>query len=141
MAAGQPKYYETPEAMQEAIDAYFADCAANQEPITITGLALWLGFTSRQSLLHYEGYSKEFFDTVRKAKMRVENAYEKRLIARGNSGDVFALKNFDWTDTSTVSTRFVDKNDNDLIAARQLDEKDALLLEKLNVKIEEREDD
>lgn len=30
--------------------------------------------------------------------MRIENAYEKRLIARGNGGDVFALKNFGWRD-------------------------------------------
>ena len=64
--------YKTPEEMQEKIEAYFADCEgevltdADGKPIldkfghpniigakppTITGLALALGFTTRQSLL------------------------------------------------------------------------------------------
>lgn len=30
--------------------------------------------------------------------MRIENAYEKRLINRGNGGDIFALKQFGWKD-------------------------------------------
>ena len=82
--------------LQKRIDAYFAECEKTGEPLTVTGLALALD-TSRETLLNYQkrdGYG----DIVRRAKMRIENAYEKRLIARGNGGDVFALKNFGWRD-------------------------------------------
>ncbi|KXK66847.1 hypothetical protein, partial [Christensenella minuta] len=34
----------------------------------------------------------------KKAKLKIENAYEKRLIGRGNGGDIFALKQFGWKD-------------------------------------------
>ena len=61
MPAGQPPYYKTPEDMQIAIDAYFRDIAIhnienpdNIKHPTVTGLALGLGFCSRNSLLHYE---------------------------------------------------------------------------------------
>lgn len=100
--AGQPQKYETPEAMQAQIDAYFSDCFENKEKPTITGLALYLGFASRQSLIDYEGYSSEFFDAIKKAKLFVENGYEQALHAGGGAGIIFALKNFNWKDKTEV---------------------------------------
>jgi hypothetical protein len=44
----------------------------------------------------------EFSYTIKKAKLRIENAYEKRLIQNGRSGDIFALKNFGWTDKQEI---------------------------------------
>lgn len=93
---GRSLKFKSTRELQKRIDAYFAECEKTGEPLTVTGLALALD-TSRETLLNYQkrdGYG----DIVRRAKMRIENAYEKRLIARGNGGDVFALKNFGWRD-------------------------------------------
>lgn len=92
---GRPPFYKTKEELQAAIDDYFAKTP--EEETTITGLALALGFTSRQALLNYQD-REEFFDTIKRAKLRVENSYEKDLKKKGNSGTIFALKNFDWKD-------------------------------------------
>ena len=76
----------------------------NYKPLTITGLAIALG-TYRETLMNYQEKDDEFFDTVKKAKQRIENAYEKRLIKYGRSGDIFALKNFNWTDKQEVEAK------------------------------------
>ncbi len=91
---GRPRKYKSVKAMQEAIDKYFA----SDEKITICGLAIYLGFVSRNSLLDYEGYSKGFFGTIKEAKSRVEAYYEEHLIESGCAGSIFALKNFGWKD-------------------------------------------
>ena len=91
----RPPFYETKEELEAAIEGYFKITPENE--IAITWLALHLWFSERKSLIDY-AENPEFVHTIKKAKMRVELAYEKRLIARGNWGDVFALKNFEWTD-------------------------------------------
>lgn len=103
--AGQPLKFKTVEELQEKIDKYFASCDENEEPISITGLALALG-TSRETLCNYEN-KDGYFDTIKRAKLYVEHAYEKRLIKRGNGGDIFALKNFGWVDKQEVDNRVV----------------------------------
>ncbi len=92
----RPRKYETPEAMQLAIDRYFL---AAERP-TMSGLALELGFTSREALRNYEGYSQEFADTVKRARLRMEVYYEEKLLDKdfNVSGAIFALKNLGWTD-------------------------------------------
>lgn len=96
--------------MQAKIDAYFALCCNPDgslkmsdagypiRPISITGLALYLD-TSRETLCNYEDRD-EFFDAVKRAKLRVENFYEERLTFNNPTGSIFALKNFDWSDKS-----------------------------------------
>lgn len=69
-----------------------------KERYSITGLALALD-TTRQTLVNYEA-KDEFIDAIKKAKLRVENQYEIALQKSGKSGDIFALKNFDWKDKS-----------------------------------------
>lgn len=91
---GRPRKYKTPKEMQLAIDRFFG---LMQKP-TVCGLALELGFCTRQSLLDYEGYGKEFLDTIKKAKLRIERWYELNLLGNHAGGAIFALKNFDWTD-------------------------------------------
>ena len=59
-------------------------------PITLTGLVLALD-TTREIVLNYPP-KDEFFNIINQAKLRVEQAYEERLIKRGNSGDMFALR-------------------------------------------------
>lgn len=68
------------------------------EPPTMTGLALFLGFTSRQSLHDYVDRKDEFSYIVRVALMRVENGYERRLSGMAPTGAIFALKNMKWKD-------------------------------------------
>ena len=115
---GCPPKYKTKEEMQEVIDQYFKDCEGrpyimddgtplkdkfgelvlfDQHPPTVTGLALALGFTSRQALLNYQA-KKDFVDTVTRAKTKCEEYAERRLYDRdGAKGAEFSLKyNFKW---------------------------------------------
>ena len=63
------------------------------KPPTVTGLALALGFASRQALLNYQA-KKEFNDTITRAKSRVEEYAESRLFDRdGSNGAQFSLRN------------------------------------------------
>ena len=110
---GSPPKYKTPEEMQKVIDKYFKDCdgeyiildgcavtdkdghpvKTKERPLTITGLALALGFTSRQALLNYEG-KPEFVDTIKRAKAKVEQYAEERLFDKdGVNGAKFNLSN------------------------------------------------
>lgn len=103
---GRPRKYNTPEEMQVAIDKYFTD---NDKP-TICGLALGLGFIGRQSLLQYEGYSEEFFVTIKTAKSRIEANYEGYLQKQNVAGPIFALKNFGWKDDKNLNIGGQDDN-------------------------------
>lgn len=96
MAGGRPLKFENVEALQKQIDAFFAEEEKKKRPLTITGLALALD-TSRETLMNYEE-RPEFFDTIKRAKLRVEQDYEFGLRTRGNAGDIFGLKNFGWRD-------------------------------------------
>lgn len=122
---GRPLKYKSAKEMQERIDWYFEAIKGNSNPDairadlennekfqifwnditdvypTITGLALALGFTTRDSLINYENRSDEFFDTIKKAKLRVENAIEQRLFHQNATGSIFNLKNnFGWEDVN-----------------------------------------
>lgn len=71
------------------------------ENITITGLALYLGFASRQSLFDYEKDRDGFSYVIRQARCRVENSYEHDLRDRQKArGSEFALSNMGWATAS-----------------------------------------
>lgn len=71
---------------------------------TVTGLALYLGFTTRQALINYEG-KPEFVDAIKQSKLRVEAAYEQALFGKNAAGPIFALKNFNWTDKQEIDQK------------------------------------
>ena len=99
---GRPRKYETPEEFDEKVFEYQTYCEESGEPVTWTGLALFLGFSSRQSIdeyLKYDGFS----DSVKRAKTFVEWEYEKRLCGDKPTGAIFALKNFGWADKQELS--------------------------------------
>jgi len=98
MGAGRPPKFKTVAEMQKKIDGYFAECAADELPATVTGLCLALDLT-RQGLLEY-GEKDKFSDTVKKAKLRVEHGIELGLLTgRNPAGCIFNLKNnFGWQD-------------------------------------------
>jgi hypothetical protein len=99
---GRPRKYASPEALDEAVDAYVAQCKAEDEPITWTGLALGLGFHGRGELDNYEGYDG-FSHSVKRAKAIVQHAYERRLHGNSPTGAIFALKNMGWSDRHEVT--------------------------------------
>ena len=87
---GRPPLFESAEALIEKITEYFND---QEEKHTITGLALFLGFESRQSLTDYEN-KNEYSYIIKRAKLCIENSYE----LSGTTIDIFALKNMGWYD-------------------------------------------
>lgn len=141
---GRPPMYNTADEMQVIIDEYFEECKGemrcdndgavyrdkygfpiffDQKPPTITGLALALGFTSRQALLNYQA-KDEFVDTIMRAKARVECYAEERLFDKdGANGAKFSLaNNFDgWkekkeieaevSNTVTINVELVDDDE------------------------------
>lgn len=99
---GRPAKFSDVELISQKIERYFDSCNDDNEPISITGLALSLD-TTRELLAEYER-KPQFSATIKRAKARVEHAYEKRLIKQGRSGDIFALKNFGWHDRQEVES-------------------------------------
>lgn len=103
--ARKPKY-ESVEQIEELIEAYFESCKGEilrdkdgdivfnqkdgtpvwvgRKPPTIPGLALALGFSSKQSLYNYKA-RKEFMDSISRAQTRVEQYTAERLFDRGFS--------------------------------------------------------
>lgn len=99
---GRPKKYTEVEVMQQKIDKYFKECDEKEEPYTVTGLCIALDIT-RETLKEYLK-QEEFSDTIKKAKIKVENYLEKKLITDGNTtGIIFNLKNnFNWSDKQQI---------------------------------------
>jgi hypothetical protein len=98
MPAGAPIKF-TPEEMQEKLDEYFDITPV--EKITITGVCLHLGVV-KETFYNY-GRREEYSHMINLARMKVENAYELSLRDKGRAGDIFALKNFGWTDRQDIN--------------------------------------
>lgn len=99
---GRPKKYNSVEEMNEAITNYFKYCDENKKPYTVSGLANALDLT-RQSLLNYEE-DDEFFDTIKRAKSKIEQFAEECLFVGSNTaGVIFNLKNnYNWKDKQEI---------------------------------------
>ncbi len=116
---GSPAYYDNPDDMAKEIDTYFdwikGEVGERQvkigkrttkeqywvrepEPPTITGLALYLGFSCIQSLDKYMNRGPKFSAVVKRGKTRVEHRYERNLSSDKPTGAIFALKNMGWKD-------------------------------------------
>jgi hypothetical protein len=123
MANGRPLKFRSVEALQTAVDKYFASCfeeiwhknvdtnvwepvldrkgnitMRQIRPFTITGLALALN-TTRETLLDYED-KPAYSDTIKKAKEIIHNYTEEQLMTRDKpTGVIFNLKNnYGWRD-------------------------------------------
>ena len=131
MPTGSP-FFETEPEMKAAIEEYMESCKPEYmtDPIsgellldkgqvivlsmnkpTITGLALALGFESRQSMYDYE--KKEAFSyTIKRARLEIENSYEQdiRNPDLTPTGSIFALKNFGWSDKQEVINKTIDED-------------------------------
>ncbi|WP_157682036.1 terminase small subunit [Mucilaginibacter mallensis] len=67
------------------------------EPATITGLAFFLGFSSRQSFDDYETSGKHAY-ILKRGQLRIEAEYEKKLHQQPASGAIFALRSMGWNE-------------------------------------------
>jgi hypothetical protein len=120
---GRPPTYKNKKELQEKIEEYFDSCWVDKvvevtdkegnvtttnsryqnRPYTITGLALALGFSTRQSLLDYQD-KKEFIDTITQAKLKCHMFAEESLfLNKSANGPAFSLKNnFGWKDNHGI---------------------------------------
>ncbi len=116
---GRPAFYTSAERLQRKIDAYFKDCPDyitikeydgkngcfveyNKTTPTVSGLVKFLGFSDRKSFYEYEN-KPEFTHTIKNARTRIANEYEKQLYNKSCTGAIFALKNLGWKDTAEVT--------------------------------------
>src|SRR6187551_3565484 len=116
IGTGRPPLFDSPQSMMEKIDEYIQgqhgkviesdkededDLQVRGYNITITGLALYLGFESRQSFYDYEE-KPEFSYIIKMFFFKLETAYEMNLYGKNPTGSIFALKNMGWKDKSEV---------------------------------------
>jgi hypothetical protein len=82
---GRPRLYETPEQFNDAVNAYYIACRENpNEPMTLTGLCLYMGFAGRDAMFRYAAY-EGFRDAVTRARTLIEYSYEKQVLLFKNS--------------------------------------------------------
>lgn len=100
---GRPKAFKSVEELEGKIQDYFDRCEMKEKPLTMSGLACWLG-VSRQTIVNYS-YKEEYFDTINKARSMVQMDMEERgLGGEGNPAmTIFSLKNnFGWIDRQDI---------------------------------------
>lgn len=131
MPGGRPPHYTDPAELEAKIDEYFQLCDEGEErevydskrkavrtirqqiPYTVPGLALHLGFKSRQSFIDYARRGDgEFSDTITRAKMRIEAQRNVKMLTGetdSRSSQFDLMNNFGWTNKteqhSTQDTR------------------------------------
>lgn len=92
---GRPRIFSTPEEMEIEIVGYFDYCIETKTNVTVTGLVLYIGLSSRNSLYEYKN-REEFSGMVLRALTAVEHAYELNLHGFNALGAKFALMNMGW---------------------------------------------
>jgi len=105
--------YQSAEAMEFAVNAYFIRLEEEKRPPTLAGLALALGFKSTKSLKVYEDKGEDYSHIVEVARTRVEEWKNELLLKGGTqtSGVIFDLKNnHGWAEKSQ-STQTVETGD------------------------------
>ncbi|MBC7399750.1 MAG: hypothetical protein H7289_07370 [Mucilaginibacter sp.] len=113
------KFFKKKEPLVKLIESYFTSVddippGKKPEPPTLAGLALHLGFNSKEDLDIYEQRGRFKF-VIKQARLRVMTYYESRLYAPNPTGAMFALKNMGWdinakTDTNPQSIQSIKVN-------------------------------
>ena len=133
---GRPPIYETVEELVDRINEYFLvgrksrkvliGRAPNQTMVempvvTVSGLAIYLGFASRQSFYDYEKTDK-FSYTIKRARLFIEEEYEEQLQHGNVTGAIFALKNLGWKDKTEVDLTATVTSKSEQVAISLVDE-------------------
>ena len=98
--------YETPHQLQVKITEYikkFENPSDGDKPPTITGMALHLGFCSRQSFYDYEKRGG-FSYIIKAARSFMEQKHEENLFNPACTGSIFWLKNAEWSDKQEIDS-------------------------------------
>jgi len=104
MPAGRPLLFQTEEELHSKIREYLDSVIVKEDQPTITGLAYYLGFESRQSFYDYEA-KEQFSYTIKRARLLIEANYEQALFSKNPTGPIFALKNFGWRDKQEIDQK------------------------------------
>jgi len=96
---GAPPVFNTPDEIYDKALAYFEDIqdTKGKVKVTVSGLAFYLGFESRQSMYDYKK-KEEFSYIIKRLCLFVEHCYESQLYTFNATGAIFALKNMGWMD-------------------------------------------
>lgn len=99
---GKPPIYKNSDEIKDSINNYFdsiltEDKAEYAVRPTMTGLALFLGFASRQSLYDYAD-KEEYSYIIKRSQQVIAMSYEEMLLSKSSTGAIFALKNMGWSD-------------------------------------------
>lgn len=115
-AGWRPSEYKTPEELQIKVDEYFnsgfrkkkmysSEWKEYEVPaITMTDLAIFLWFASRQSIYDYSE-RWQFSYIIKRAQLFIEREYEERLSGNSPTWAIFALKNMGWKDKSEIEQK------------------------------------
>lgn len=95
---GRPLKIQSKEELTNKINEYFSNI--DEERITISGLCLYLGI-NKDTFYEY-AKKNEYKEIIDQARLIVENSYEISLRENGRTADIFALKNFGWSDKVEV---------------------------------------
>lgn len=93
-----PRKFKSAEEIYELAEAFGQKCIKERRPMTITGMALALGFNSRDAFYKYEQDSA-FGYAMRRVRTIVEEGYELRLHGSTPTGAIFALKSMGWQES------------------------------------------
>jgi hypothetical protein len=110
MKVGRPMKFESPEKLQELIDAYFKECDETNQIYTVVGLAMALD-TDRQTLINYTN-REEYFDTIKKAKQKIENQMVNRALTGvyNPTVSIFLMKNnFGYVDKTEQEVKVTER--------------------------------
>lgn len=119
--SGRPPIFSSEDELKDKVIAYFDSLEYTIEidgveelrysNPTVTGLALFLGFESRQSIYDYKE-KQEFSYIIKRALLVIESHYENNLNTKVSTGAIFALKNMNWKDSSNIDLTSKDKQIN-----------------------------
>jgi hypothetical protein len=95
-------YFDRKVTLVNLIESYFSKALTNVdskskpfEPPTLIGLALHLGFKSKEDFKRFENGAK-LGSTLTQARFRIMAYYESRLHYPSPAGAIFALKSMGW---------------------------------------------
>lgn len=91
-----PMKYKNPKVLEKKIEAYFNDTEFSK--YTISGICLYLRI-NKDTFYEY-GKRDGYKEIIEFARLRIENSYEMDFREKGRSADIFAMKNFGWSDHS-----------------------------------------
>lgn len=120
---GNPRRWRSAKSLQAAVDQYFEECSEEGRVPSVAGLALALGFMSRQALARYtdrmhEENNDDYVVIVTSAKTRIEEAnIQLAYNKEASAGARFMLQNgFNYSEkqeiglnSNTIKVELVDE--------------------------------